>query len=116
MNKDTELRNRMAMERRMVRKLIRTAKAAGWAIPSVNDGEEIVKCASESNIMDAVFSVDESWIRFTKMFEGIKVAQVAFIVLGNDGWDCIADSSEQGNFVAEVIEPMNEYAERLCAA
>lgn len=80
---------RQAVERKVVRHLVRAMKARGWQAAAVNDGEEVVKCKTEKDVMDAVFSVDESHIRFVK--DGIR--RTAFIVLGNDGWDAICDHS-----------------------
>lgn len=110
---------RQSIERRMVRRMIRTAIVAGWTIPKVDDGEDDVKCATERDVMDAVFSVDESCVYFKKDYhdtEGIARTKLgtAIIVLGNDGWDCIADNSTGALFVEEVMDPMDAYSDKLC--
>ena len=80
----TTIEQRMDIERRVIRNLIRIAYDAGWTIPFVHDGEELVKTDTHNSIMDAVFSVDESSIRFRKT--------VAYV--------CI-DEDEYGNPVFE---------------
>ena len=83
---------RQEIERRIVRKLIRSMKAAGWVIARINDGggpDEDALNPNETEAMDVVFAVDEATIYFAK---GTCVRH-ALIVLGNDGWDCIADHS-----------------------
>lgn len=86
-----ELDKRMALEREVVSKLIEVAAKHGYAITKVDDGEERVKCSTPQEAIDAVFSVDESLMLF-KHPDQPKV-HCAFIVLGNDGHDAIADHS-----------------------
>ena len=111
MQTQKQLEARMNMERRMVRRLIRTAKVHGYAVTKVNDGEEIVKCSTETEAMDAVFAVDESHIYFKHPEE--PKGHCAFIVLGNDGWDAIADNSMGGKWDAVMAE-MDAYSDKLC--
>ena len=111
MQTQKQLEARMNMERRMVRRLIRTAKVHGFAVTKVWDGEEYVKCSTEAEAMDAVFSVDESTIRFKHPDQ--PKSHCAVIVLGNDGWDAIADGSE-GEKWDDVMAEMNEYSDKLC--
>lgn len=106
-----KLDKRMAMERRMVLKLIRVAKEHGYAVTRVDDGEECPKCDTEAQAMDAVFAVDESTIRFKHPDQ--PKTHCAVIVLGNDdGWDCIADCS-QGEKWDDVMAVMNTYSDTL---
>jgi hypothetical protein len=59
---------RIALERAIVRALIRHLRDKGFVTHRVNDGEEMVSCLdSEEKAMDAVFSVDESSLRFVPM-------------------------------------------------
>lgn len=106
-----EVSQRQAIERRVVRHLIRTAKAHGYALVRVWDGEESIRVSTERDAMDTVFSVDESRIVFKHPSE--PKAHCAVIVLGNDGWDAVADSSEGGLWDA-VMEENSRYADRLC--
>ena len=111
MKTQEQLNRRMAMERKVVRHLIRTAKAHGYTLTKVNDGEEVVKCRTEAEAMDAVFSVDESTIYFRRPSE--PVGHCAVIVLGNDGWDAIADNSE-GEGWDGVMRDCDAYSDKLC--
>ena len=111
MQTQSQLDKRMAMERQVVRHLIRTAKTHGYSVVKVNDGEEVVKVSNETEAMDAVFSVDESTIYFRHPTEPKN--HCAVIVLGNDGWDAIADSSMGGLWDAVQAE-CSAYADTLC--
>jgi hypothetical protein len=91
---------RIELEKKVIRGLLRHMKKAGWAAWRVNDGEEMVPCMGiEKRVMDAVFAVDESSIRFIPVAAlewspPVRKAEVehgALIVLGNDGWDAISD-------------------------
>lgn len=93
------VKQRQEIERKVVRKLIRDMKAAGWEITRINDGgepDEDTLDPNETEAMDTVFSVDESTIYFHKSFPigpSNGMTHFAQIILGNDGWDCIADHS-----------------------
>ncbi len=106
-----ELSERQTIERRVIRHLIRTARAHGYALVRVWDGEASIRVTSERDALDAVFSVDESRIVFKHPSE--EKAHCAVIVLGNDGWDAVADASTGGLWDA-VIEENEMYADRLC--
>lgn len=82
-----ELTKRELIERKVVRKLITSMSQHGWAVDSVDDGEMVFHNPSDADVMKAIFSVDESWIRFKKG----SMSRSAFIVLGNSGLDCICD-------------------------
>jgi DNA-binding transcriptional regulator LsrR (DeoR family) len=104
---------RITIERMVVRKLIRTMKKFGWIAFAVNDGEEVVKCNTEREVIDNVFGVDESWIRFKRG----DLKKSAMIVLGNDGYDCIADHSvsqlPDDNFEEIMDAIIYPYCERI---
>lgn len=101
---------RQALERLVVQNLIDGALAAGWTVPSVDDGgDDRVKCATSKDVMDAVFSVDDSVIHFRKPTSG---RHSAVIVLGN-GLDCVSDHSVGDAFQREVIGPSNAFIESL---
>jgi hypothetical protein len=108
MQTQAQLDARMAIERAIVQKLIDVALAAGWEIPFVWDGEERQHCIDRQAVLDAVFSVDESYIHFRKF--GVARTSV-YIVLGNDGYDVIADNSIQETFQAEVMNAVEAFAE-----
>lgn len=70
---------RIALEQRIVRKLIRMMKAAGWAIAKIDDGGEVFRNSTEAEALEIVFSVDESWITFSSG----SAAHSVYLVLGN---------------------------------
>lgn len=110
----TAVEKRIAVEKKVVRKLIRAMKAHGWLATSVDDGgeiDEIIKTTTETEVMDAVFAVDEAQILFQKGDDGHWVR----IILGNDGWDAIADYSyrEGGEFVKIMEEEIEPYCDKL---
>lgn len=107
------IEQRIAAERKVVRHLIRTAKAHGYSLVRVWEGGENVRVSTEHAAMDAVFSVDECLIVFKHPSEAS--AHCAVIVLGNDGWDAVADSSEGGLWDA-VMDECSSYADKLCLA
>lgn len=109
----TNIEQRQQIERQVVRNLIRTAKKAGYSVVKVWDGGEMMPTTTETAAMEAVFAVDESRIYFKHPEE--QKAHCACIVLGNDGWDAIADAS-MGERWDPVIEANSQYADRLCMA
>lgn len=110
---------RMEIERRVVRHLIRSMKAAGWRVFAVDDGD-VVKVNTEEEAMDAVFAVDEASIVFKKESGVGTVRRTAYIVLGNDGWDCICDHSCSNAGIAEddfekvMDEVVTPYCDKIC--
>lgn len=103
-----ELNKRMALEREVVGKLIEVAAKHGYAVTKVDDGEERIKCSTPKEAMDAVFSVDESMVFFKHPDQ--PKAHCVFIVLGNSGYDCIADNS-QGELWDEVMAEINDFCD-----
>lgn len=103
---------RQAIERKVVRHLIRTAKKHGYALVKVWDGGEYIQTKTEAEAMATVFGVDESVIRFKHPDE--EGNHCAVIVLGNDGWDAVADASMSDRW-DKVIDETSDYAERFCA-
>lgn len=106
------LAKRRTAERKALRHLILTAKAAGFELVRVFDGGASVKCTRVFEAMAAVFSVDESTI-FFKHADQPK-AHCAVIVLGNSGAECIADAS-MGEGWDAVMEASSAYCETLDA-
>lgn len=105
-----KIERRIAIENQVVRKLIRVAKAHGYELRRVFDGEEMVKTTTEKTAMEAVFSVDESCIYFKR--EDQPKCHCAVIILGNDGWDAIADASV-GEGWDQVMQEVWHYCERI---
>lgn len=99
------LQKRMALERKVVRHLIRTAKKYGYDVIKVDDREQVHHVCTEKGAMDAVFAVDDCTIRFKHPNQ--PKSHCAVIVLGNDGWDCIADCS-MGEIWDDVIQEVED--------
>ncbi len=83
--------SRQAIERRIVRQLVRTLKDARYLPTQVWDGGEYVKVRNETEVLDAVFAVDQATIHFDGGKGANGKSHGVLIVLGNDGWDCISD-------------------------
>jgi len=107
---DPQIAARIEIERKVVSNLIQVATAAGYALHCVDDGEERVRVSTEAEALEAVFAVDESTIRFRHPEE--PKSHCAVIVLGNSGWDCVADAS-MGDRWDAVIEANAVFAESL---
>lgn len=80
---DKQVAARLAIERRVVRKLILVAKAKGYELVRIWDGEQHEKPTTEAEALDVVFSVDECTMKFKHANQA--KAHCAVIVLGNDG-------------------------------
>ena len=101
------------LERKIIRHLLNTALAAGWTVEAVDDGGfDDVRCTNIDEVLDAVFSVDDSTIMFNKTIDGKTLYKGVKIVLGN-GIHCIADNSVHPLFEAEVIAPSEAFVEWL---
>lgn len=104
------MNKREAIERKVITHLYQTALAAGFDLVVVDYGDGAnIKCATENTLLDAVFAVDLCIIWFKHPVYG---RHCASIVLGNDGWDCIADCSI-GEGWDDVMEVMSVYVETL---
>ena len=103
------IEKRMEIERKVVRHLIRTMKKNDWKIVAAHDGgDDFFPITTETEAMDAVFSVDESCLRFRKELK----RHTVFIVLGNSGWDCIADYSY--STTDDFKDVMEKYVDPYC--
>jgi hypothetical protein len=108
----TDIQKRIEMERKVVAYMIDRAIAHGFQPVFVHDGEERVPTTTKESMIEAIFAVDESVARF-KHPDQTKT-HCAVIVLGNDGWDAIADCS-MGEGWDEVMEEVNAFTDELCA-
>ena len=104
------IEKRIADERKVITVLIRVAKAHGYKLTRVWDGEENQYPRCEKDALDVVFSVDECTMRF-KHPEQPK-SHGAVVILGNSAWECIADSSV-GEGWDEVMSVMDEYTDKM---
>ena len=110
-----KLEARMKLERKVVRHLVRLMKSHDWIAVEVNDGEERIKTPRECDVMDSVFGVDESHIIFQKTIDDKKIRHAVLIVLGNDGWDAIADYgfSEKDDFGVIMSDEMDKWIDKI---
>ena len=103
------LKTRIAIEQKIVRRVVKDALAAGYNV-SVYDGEEwtVKRSGSYTKIRDALFSTDEDTIRLRDK-DGNDLGVIRFIY-GNDGYDVIADYSVS---LEEFMKGANEYGDKL---
>ena len=89
---------RIEVERKVVAFLFNTMARHNWRVDYIFDGGGNVRYAdwTETAVLDTVFSVDESSIRFAKS----AMRRGACIILGN-GCDCIADHSLSDTYQIE---------------
>lgn len=108
----TALQQRIKDEHKAVRKLVRMMKEKNWEVSSVFDGEERVKCRTEKEVMDTVFSVDESSITFHN--KQIDRKHAALIVLGNSGAEVIADYgyNEDDDF-SSIMDAHGDWSDKV---
>jgi len=90
---------RIAVERDVVSKLILMAAEAGWVCTHVDNGDGGVKVTTLEQAMDEAFAADDATLAFRKNGHAMHV----YVVLGNDGWDAVADYSAP----AEDVEGWN---------
>lgn len=81
---------RQALEKKIVRGTIRRLKEAGFLATQVWDGGEYVKVRTEEEVLEAVFSVDDSTVHFDGGKGENKHSHGVLFILGN-GCDVISD-------------------------
>jgi hypothetical protein len=78
-------------ETKIIRKMFEILANHGWHAVEVFDGEEDVETTNHDEILETVFAVELSGIRFIK---GDRMHTVTLIPgNGNAGWDVISDYS-----------------------
>jgi len=110
------VKERAEVERKIVAHRFTTMAAYGWNVDYIFDGEYNVRYAdwTEAAVLDTVLSVDESLIRFMKS----AMRRSVRIILGNDGYDCIADHSLSDTYQIEddfevVMKLVDDYSTSL---
>jgi hypothetical protein len=77
------------VEKKIVRKVIKDALAAGYALTVHNGGDTVLEPSTNaSEILETMFATDDEYLVYYK--EGKRVGWVYF-VYGNDGWDVVCD-------------------------
>lgn len=92
----------MRTERKLIWNLLAHLEARGFKLTGANDGDEQYKLTDMKAAMEVVFSVDEAWLYVRK--NKARIGHTIFIVLGNDGYDCVNDYSigETDGFTAAM--------------
>ena len=78
---------RMKAERDMVRATIDACIAAGWTLRGASNGEERIRTIDADKAIECAFACDEGHVYFGKG----EARAWFWIVLGNSGWDVVAD-------------------------
>jgi len=85
----TEVGERNRVERAVIWNLGQHLKANGFEVVGVDNGDdETIKVSDVKSAMEEIFAVDEATLYVRK--QGSRNHGI-FIVLGNDGWDAVAD-------------------------
>lgn len=92
------VKQRLAIERAIIKHLIETMAAHGWTLHHVFDGEEDVHVSSVDAALDAVFSVDDS----TLVFENDRHRRHWVLLILGNGYDVISDYSYDESFEAAM--------------
>ena len=106
-------KRRQEIELTIVTYLVTVMDERGWKVYAIDDGgDEDVSPKNLKDVIDTVFSVEYSVIRFEKN----KRKHAAVIVLGNSNYDCISDHSASdnddfGQIMDEVVYPFGELYE-----
>ena len=106
-------KRRQEIELIIITYLVTVMDERGWKVYAIDDGgDEDVSPKNLKDVIDTVFSVEYSVIRFEKN----KRKHAAVIVLGNSGYDCISDhsfspSDDFGQIMDEVVYPFGELYE-----
>ena len=106
-------KRRQEIELIIITYLVTVMDERGWKVYAIDDGgDEDVSPKNLKDVIDTVFSVEYSDIRFEKN----KRKHAAVIVLGNSGYDCISDHSASDNddfeqIMDEVVYPFGELYE-----
>ena len=99
------------IEEQVTRKLLLTAKEAGWPCIGYDNGEGFEKDSDYESILDMCFNVDEITLVFLSPDKKKRAA--VFLVYGNEGWDLISDNTIVEGFEELVMEKMSDYCENI---
>lgn len=100
---------RVELERKIVRHLIRAMKEDGWNVVKVNDGgDEDEKVSGEVEALEHIFAVDEARAFFEK---GDKKAWV--LLISGNGIDVISDYTVNHAEFEAVMMNVSTYTDSL---
>jgi hypothetical protein len=105
---DKQLARRIALEKRIVRKLVKALLADGYEVAVDNGGEdlEVDYTKNFTTIVKGLFACDEERLYARKDGKGAGV----LLVYGNDGWDVICDYNCR---LESIIGPIIDWAGNL---
>jgi hypothetical protein len=115
MTKAQAVARRIEMEKSIVRHLIRELKTAGFLPDQVWDGGEYVNTKNESQVLAAVFAVDDATIHFDAGKGANGKSHGVLIVLGN-GCDCISDYHIGDAEFEAVLDRVSDWTRKYEAA
>ena len=103
---------RTQAEREIVRATIEAVLATGRTLKSISTGDGYERVGSVDEAMDLIFNLDESAAIF---WDGERRSCVLF-VLGNDGYDVVADYGMSLDAAIETVQPLiDSWESRLFA-
>lgn len=103
---------RQALEKKIVRGTVRRLKEAGFLATQVWDGGEYVKVRTEEEVLDAVFSVDDSTVHFDGGAGDNDHSHGVLFILGN-GQDVISDYHCGDEAFDKAMDGVNEWVNQL---
>ena len=113
MSSSVEVPASLRVEARIVRRLCRELKKAGYFPDSVWDGDEYVKARKVADVIDAVFAVNSATIHFDRGRGANGHSHGVLVVLGN-GVDCLSDWHIADKAFDAVVDRVSASAEE-CA-
>ena len=105
-NHHPAVKARGRMEASIVLRLLETLIAAGYSV-SVDDGDGAAVSGTVETMAKIIFNVDTALVEVS---EGRKWLGTVSLVLGNDGYDVIADYHTN---LEPALRNVNDYADRL---
>lgn len=103
---------RIQLEKKIVRRVIRSLRVAGYLATQVWNGDEYVKVFTEQETLDAVFAVDDATVHFDGGKGDNNWAHGVYFVLGN-GRDVISDYHCGDEKFAKVVDGLSDWASEL---
>jgi hypothetical protein len=109
---------RIDLEKRIVRKIVQNAIAIGYTV-SLNDGEAwtVKRSVKVTEVMEAVQTTDWDFLKF-RYAEGEKKGEpvgTVHLVYGNDGYDVIADYTDNAE-IEKILETAKAYTAKYFGA
>jgi len=105
-NHHPAIKARARMEASIVLRLLETLIAAGYSL-AVDDGDGDAQSGTVEKLAGVIFSVDTALV---EVCHGRKWLGTVSLVLGNDGYDVIADYHTN---LETALRNVNDYADRL---